>query len=374
MERSAQERLTDGLTASILECIRQSGGQPLSQQCQDHTINEICRRKKHVDAQTILQEAQERAFALWKEHTEKIEHRDGDPAPDAMSLFLNQLNSGGLTFVTWPMIQEQATTDDERLALLLRIDYLDDILPDWSEIRDFAQQHWRPQVVQLHRKWYDLSRSSGEYKAFQEALLENLIEAVKNDKTRKLCVTTLLDILQDCADQNASVEPSTIFTLFCWLADDTIRNLIMEHGPHAQAFCKWIMNLSPNETLSVVNDGMLLRLYKLSLDSEASVFCLSVLRSVLVSTRVLRFPWNALSFSWDDLLLLYLKTLYQHSSNDRVIAICTDAMDTLCNGRTAPLSECCTREIDEFETALPKAQAMMRLMERLKKHGITCTE
>jgi hypothetical protein len=88
--------------------------------------------------------------------------------------------------VTFDQIKEAASSE-ARLVLCRKMDYLDDMfLADWNEIKPILLNELRIsdnngtkfEFLKLHRKFYDLGRSSSEYLVLQYELCQNVFHAI----------------------------------------------------------------------------------------------------------------------------------------------------------------------------------------------------
>ena len=330
----------------------------------------------------ILKHAQEQAAVLRKRKV--AEQSRMHPDEDARTQMVGGTSSfslfGGVSsslllnsapaFFSWPAAQEQAETTRELLELLQKVDFVDDILPDWETgIRTFLHNALLDtgdngetkystvacNAVRLHRKWYQLTRSSAslEYQTLQLDLLENLVQSLVSAVQEgadlvKLAVATSLDIFADIVDQGSVQNRMRLYAIgtsiwTCFLVNPSSEKLLqimIDHDPHAGGLTKWIMGLTPQEVVVLLtmktarakdsgNDRLesqgddevegttiLARLW-FAVESRESMlenawsslefftveqqpvnmltkacFSRSILRSALVTTRVSGFPWH----------------------------------------------------------------------------------
>ena len=263
----------------------------------------------------ILQRAQERAVQMMHKEksvaTSSAAAASGSVAttttqqqqqPTSFSLFA----AGGMsllttasTMVTWDGICEQAATTKERLALLQKVEFIDDILPDWeTHVRPFLQKALRDiedcgddsailACVRLHRKWFHRTRGSHapEYQSLQLDLLENLVEAVNYaaaaSQTTKLrlllhllswrsddedsttlflkpAIKTSLDMFADLVDRDSVKDyqrRNAIGKLLWtrWIPCPTVRKIMVRHDTLAVGFSQWILGyLNAADTVSLL--------------------------------------------------------------------------------------------------------------------------
>jgi hypothetical protein len=114
--------------------------------------------------------------------------------------FLDQWNAGGTggglslldSIITWDRIQQE-TTLDSKLKLLLKVQHMDDIHPDWDKVCPLLLQGLQQQLqnttatdnsnddedvldfIKLHETLFEQSRSSPEYTTAQIQLCQNIV-------------------------------------------------------------------------------------------------------------------------------------------------------------------------------------------------------
>jgi hypothetical protein len=108
--------------------------------------------------------------------------------------WLNQLEGGLGPLIRMEDILE-APSNQERLALFRKM-FLDDVAPDWAEIRPIMSQVIQQQhlidkddddnnntlfidYLRLYRKWFDQGRSSTEYLSLQYDLCRSILQAIQ---------------------------------------------------------------------------------------------------------------------------------------------------------------------------------------------------
>ena len=364
---TVEERLTEVLADSLslyddnpdddsfvrLELVQRVGG-PGSRHFGDDVASVVER---------ILQQARRRAAVLRKRHSVDDPAATAATPVGSFSLFgvgtTNLLLNSSVAFFSWQAIQEQTdTTIQEKLARLEKVEYVDDILPDWeSGVRSFLETALQDKdihesvssdAVRLHRKWYQMTRGSGslEYQSLQLDLLENLLQPCSLQQgassSATLTFETALDIFADLVDRDAVKNRMRLHKIGTMIWNFVLVNplsqqllqIMINHDPHAVGLAKWIMGyLSPSEVVFLLsmkthttdnsadggaadNDATVLErlLYavetrsdileegSLSLDFltrpqqvgllSKACFCHSILRSALVTTRVVGFPWH----------------------------------------------------------------------------------
>ena len=100
---------------------------------------------------------------------------------------LDQLNGGGFSLPMSIDEIKEAPSEKERLRLLQKISYIDDILPDFSDYQSLLKSSLESTIcteatkieyIAIHRKFYDLCRTSSfEYDSIAYHLCQNLLDA-----------------------------------------------------------------------------------------------------------------------------------------------------------------------------------------------------
>lgn len=300
--------------------------------------------------------------------------------------------------ITWEQIQEMENSDVDKLNRLLQVEYIDDILPDWEKsIRPFVQslllqQERIHECRLLHQKWFGMTRgmASPEYQMLRLDLTENMIHAmeVKDDVHDVVdvrsccCIRMALDFFADLVDCCSTLQDQTRRNTFgnrLWVLmwrNPTNRTAMIQHDPMAVGFSQWIMYCTtPGETMTLVTNqhSALSELFHTARVFTESIiigdqttlrpttmiddccFCLSILRSILVSTRAAYFPWQVMmsietecnkhsGTSLEPLMLplvecyckLMYTTLHMDEANEikcfAVVTVCADALDTMVSG------------------------------------------
>jgi hypothetical protein len=413
-----EERLVELLSSSFTEFLLHSasddtGKDPIltiTDDVLEQAAAEIRRRLPSSDeavsqekVKVILQEAKRKAESQWRNKKSNSSSAKADQkkaGQQQMSLFLTGTGGGLLSasFMTWDRIQDEATNDKEKLTMLQKVEYIDDVIPDWCKAvcpflqACLLQTDLAIDCIRLHRKWFHMTRgSAAEFRSIQKDLVNNLIEvAVKltsdwkrnvpetqqnPSKTVRLCCEYAIDMFTDLlhhhsvADDNTnSIGKALWAALERDFAGGPVARCLVEPSPDAAWFCLWTRILSPDEILALVTPKedrercLLSYLFSFSLELMGSlkensqnlpniVFALSTLRSVLVSLRVLRFPWKLLSLHDNPAPVAEVKKLelfdayYQllqyllateakeeevsHAYLLRSPAMCIDAMETM---------------------------------------------
>jgi len=323
------ERLVRGVAAALADHADDDGEPCWSASLLEQARREIRRRLRGGGAaddatkdddddaeRRILERAQERAVQIMM-HKEKSVAASAAAAsgirsssvasttsttqqkqPTSFSLFAAGAGMSLLTtasMVTWDGICEQAETTQERLALLQKVEFIDDILPDWeTHVRPFLQNALHEyedgdadSAVCLHRKWFHRTRGSHapEYQAFQLDLLENLVHAVKDAAAAfqnnqaatttalftltgdddddgtffwKPAITTSLDMFADLVDRDSVKDyqrRNAIGKLLwtSWIPSSQILKIMVQHDTLAVGFSKWILGyLNAADTVSLL--------------------------------------------------------------------------------------------------------------------------
>jgi hypothetical protein len=263
-------------------------------------------RPSNIDP--ILRMAREKAWMEIIPHMQRPHSEHGHPRPaKSFSIFMNQFHPGGLAddWISWDRF-EQLDTVAEKLALLQKVQYMDDLVPDWDAVcrllrtglnlttTSTATEEPETMVmefVRLHRKWFHFTRSSnGEYRSIQIDLVQNLVDTVeKNSRSREssdqeksknvdkeakyssssrrvqnsptvteLCIYYCYDMFEDWVDRLSGLTASDTRMysigkhLWQWTASESIRHVMVYHSPYANMFRKWIpFCLTTDQTLEL---------------------------------------------------------------------------------------------------------------------------
>ena len=343
----------------------------------------------------LLRAVREAALQQWHEQTSsslpplKDPKKSSSSSSSSVSLFLRQLNAGGgalASFVTWDRIQEQTAGDEQlQLKMLLEVQHLQDILPDWAKhIRPFlcrglaaaaaaaaANHGHTDDYLKVHQEWFQKSRSSTEYRSLQIDLCENVLDSIQSDASvqqQQSKVSLTLNMFTDWMLRGLYVHDERVRKIGCTLWTLMANNrdigmMMIQADPDAMWFSAWNAHQSPDQCLQVIEQEeqtaesektillpSALQGFSQTDDDIANTryrhFWLSVIRSVLVTTRVARFPWDLLQQKDPHgfVLDLYLQECARQSSagssSDTKTLVYNDAIETLlCGCRTAVVKE-----------------------------------
>jgi hypothetical protein len=252
---------------------------------------------------------------------------------------LDQLQGGFALPVTIDEINE-AASDEERLALFQKISYVDDVLPDWTEVRSLLKsslQNSNTQIaleyLKLHRKFFGLCRSSAEYDSLAFNLCQNLMEVAIttiSDASSGLETDFFIRLMQNWRDMFLDLMQRDRYVVTNEAMETNFLNLLRtiisrpNHSiqpchilslvdPRAMWFQSWVQNVAPKHLVYLLekNSGVLPDLLRrgrannnipeTSKELAAPVVhatrlqAVSILSHILCKTRVALFPWNLLS-------------------------------------------------------------------------------
>ena len=126
-----------------------------------------------------------RAAAL---HRSKIALQPSKDVTIGQSISLWDQFSSFSERVMWIHVQS-AKDDDERLALLQKVDHIDDILSDWKEAQHLLQrglEQCNESYLDLHSKWFGHCQATAEYQTIRLDLCRNIL----NEARRQFGSTT----------------------------------------------------------------------------------------------------------------------------------------------------------------------------------------
>lgn len=258
-------------------------------------------------------------------------------APKSFSLFSSLAGGGGgglASFFSWPMIADNDNEDEIWQALMQKMEYLDDVWPDWSgEIRPWIQerlrrkQHQTEQACQLYRAWYDKARRQESPETTQLSLdfMQDIFEAVEESfqtttNTTGAAQTSLLelglDMMTDFMVRKATTPPiaclQTLWKVSCASNASTSSSpsLLMQQRVLAakDPRARWLRLYLQTHPSLYRNFGAALDISLLAftslneyedddddVTSEATRrhrYVLALLSNLLVTVRVRGFPWR----------------------------------------------------------------------------------
>jgi hypothetical protein len=299
-----------------------------------------------------LKEAMPMAIEEWKMlQGSNTSSASSSNAPKSFSL-LDQFGlGGGFVMVNFEEILE-TTSLSARLEKLKKIQYVEDILPDWKDAQAILLEGLRTteraadgtlvarEYLGLHRKWFHDGRSSPEYLGVQYQLCCNLSKCIQeliqqqstsSDYERQqqwlldliinwhqlfldlmqrdhyvpgeisAMESTLVNLLSSSSSASSNGEATVVLLPFQILA------LV---DPRASGFASWIYHRSPCDIVELLQRDNILSLVwervfamdlpHLTKDQErinnvvVRWYSLSVVTHVLMQTRVSLFPWYLL--------------------------------------------------------------------------------
>jgi hypothetical protein len=316
-------------------------------------------------AQLVMKEGIQR----WKSNksvfaSTSAEKVDGSKTSKSMTFsFLDQWNaagtSGGLSLldsiITWDRIQQE-TASDSKLQLLLKVQHMDDIHPDWDKVcplllLGLQQQHSTDNsdvvgdndnptstgdFIELHETLFEQSRSSPEYTTAQIQLCQNIVTVLQatlsihtSTNTTHLLrrlVRAFRNMWMDWMVSRGGGPNSNVNLVesigkdvwSCYWKDYSgdndkgtgtfptiLMEVMMEQDPNARWFTSWVAHLPPSKVVSLVESAPQFVSYMV-LACESSMtgntgndkhdaLCrhsLVLLASILRQTRVSLFPWQ----------------------------------------------------------------------------------
>jgi hypothetical protein len=316
----------------------------------------------------IIQDAKIRALEMFPHRlAEHGASTEGPPKPTSASIFLSQLNAtggGGLLggFVTWDMIQEQESSDEEKIDRLVKIQYVDDILEDWDTgIRPFLTQFETRQVCTLYRTWFGKARSTGttDSYAMQRDLAAQLLDVSLSNSSSTdvshMAIESAVEMFIDLVDR--SIPDCLTMGKRLWQVvlsnPKNLVDVIVQTDPYATSFALWLSTdeMTVDQTLNLASGTSLTDADEASVDISTLLeraiagqpapnghfyFILSILHSIINCTRVYKFPWDLLvERNWADVLSLFLCGVVG-TVDERHVTICLDALDILDKGMVQP--------------------------------------
>lgn len=379
------QRLVDAVAKSIVENILAQPGDESVQESittkleksYDHTvlaalIHERLEGLSTLMVEQIIQHAKDQAIEILPARiSEQEAEATLPPKQNTASIFLSQLNGGGGlldSFITWEMIQEKETTNDDKIERLKAIQYVDDILPDWdNDIRPFLAQFESLQVCTLYRTWFDKARATktSDSQALQKDLASDLFKmSVSGTSSFEVSCTSLryaIEIFIDLVDRSMP-DCFLVGELLWQIVLEKPRDLlhvVVDSDPYATSFSLWfssnemtvdkILELLAGTTTSVEGVHATVEvLLDLCFASDSSstqfYFLMELLHSTINCTRVVKFPWELLKErDLTDVFGLFLSGA-SNASDNRHLSICIDALDILEKGIRDERQRLCCRD------------------------------
>jgi hypothetical protein len=283
--------------------------------------------------QDLLMRAIPIAVQQWK-----VNRKNQEPAKtggtSSFSL-LDQLNAGFALPVTLEEIQE-ASSAQERLTVFQKIEFVEDLLPDWREIRllvragldndtDAVALHY----LALHRKWFDQARTSTDYVALEYDLCQNLVDSITGriaslgtcSSENSLLFALIqnwhdmfLDLMQRgqySEDKDMEVNMMLLLRNISIGGDILPAQIMGFIDPQARWFRSWADHVTPPHLVSLLEQtGLVPDLvarcqmpvhstndHAATLDHVLRLQSVAVLTSIICTTRVAFFPWHLFSSS-----------------------------------------------------------------------------
>ena len=261
----------------------------------------------------------------------------------SVSLF-DQLQGGFPMPVSFEEI-EGASSSEQRLEVLQKIEYLEDLVMDWNKIgpvlvKDLSESFLSNptfclELIDMHRKWFHKGRSSSEYTPLLFGICENLLQTLAKTKTidEKVIDDTIenhqiiiveslvknwrdmwLDLMQrdQYSEDLAEHMEQSMFELFLGPADCKVslfaQEVLASVDSNATWFQSWTNHLPTNDHLVSLLTGdpkALLELwdkirlsrYRGERNSMSLLHPTAIISIVLCRTRLSQFPWYALTNS-----------------------------------------------------------------------------
>jgi hypothetical protein len=265
--------------------------------------------------------------------------------------FLDQWNAagtgGGLSLldsiITWDRIQQE-TSLDSKLKLLLKVQHMDDIHPDWDKVCPLLLQGLQQQstatdnsdvvgcddpsstgdFIKLHETLFEQSRSSPEYTTAQIQLCQNIVTLLQATLAASTNTTHLLRrlirafwnmwmdwMVSRGGGPNSNVNLVESIGRDVWSCYNSrfgvMQSMMFKQDPYARWFTSWVAHLPPSKVVSLVDSAPELVSYMVLECGSVSTTCryngndnhdalcrhyLALLAGILRQTRVSLFPWH----------------------------------------------------------------------------------
>lgn len=325
-----------------------------SQETVDSLLREIAQeckeRRKRVgiacdgslSEEAFLNRVKDDAFRLWKTNSTNLPVLK-TACPQKSSQFSLLFGGSALgSFMSWERLQEESDGSTEKMIqMLLNLEHLQDILLDWDDhLAPFFLQGLRNEFTfssrdfyDLHKSWFNKSRTSNEFRTMQIGLCQNLVAVVNEqlsvgnelstESSKKIrdVVELALLMFEDWMLRGLYVHDKRVQSIgesiWNWLEIDSNGGMsvagqsVVAVDSDATWFTSWNAHLSPDQCLAIVSSDESTSIlanaihwcdsYAAKTDATVPVdsadhrlffFWVTILHSILESTRASRFPWE----------------------------------------------------------------------------------
>lgn len=361
-----------------------------------------------TEEELAMQEAIPLAIQQWKDATPVSVSKLFEKK--SISLFDQLLRGGFQPPVTIDDIKEAQSAED-RLRVFQRVSYIDDLLLDWNEIKpllssdlqESLRSYTAPELIKIHRKYYDLGRASSEYLVLQYGICHNIFDVIvayaqqddADSDSLLLLIRTWCDILVDLIQRDVFVEDlvgtmeSKMLEL---LLDDSkyhnttstasfrfsAAHVIALVDIRARWFQGWVRCTSLGNLLTLLEKTCILPTIisrcclgstKTESDNDSITLqlvlrdhSLAILGTVIEKTRVSCFPWHlASSFFYDNEQSIGGKPL--RANVDKMVDIFLQPMAI--EEPTVSFEICCRALEDIIRSAPDYSERILTLNERV---------
>jgi hypothetical protein len=283
------------------------------------------------------------------------------------------------------LLEESGESTEKKIQILLNLEHLQDILLDWDDhVAPFFLEGLRNELssssrefYELHKLWFSKSRASNEFRTMQIGLCQNLVTVIneqlaskkvplaETNNTIRDYVELALLMFEDWMLRGLYVHDKRVQSIgecfWIWLQADAEGRMsvagqsVVEVDPAATWFTSWTAHLSADQCLALaLSDGSADILSnairqchgyavktELTLSSNSNeyrmfFFWISIVHSILETTRAFRFPWDlvvvapSLEEKHAVIVNLYLHAMKFEQSDDRnALAMVGDAIQTI---------------------------------------------
>lgn len=352
--------------------------QKIAEECQER------RRCGDGPDEDFLTRVREDAVRLWKGNSVQLPVLKTAAKSSQFSLLFGGTSLG--SFMSWErLVEESGESTEKRVQILLNLEHLQDILLDWDDhVAPFFLESLRNELssssrdfFELHKRWFSKSRASNEFRTMQIGLCQNLVTVIneqlasgkelstETNNTIRDYVELALLMFEDWMLRGLYVHDKRVQSIgecfWKWLQTDAEGRMtvaghsVVEVDPAATWFTSWNAHLSADQCLAIVSsDGGASILSnairwchdyasktELALSSDIAnyrlfFFWISIVHSILETTRAFRFPWDlvidapSLGEKRAIIFNLFLHAMKHGHSDDRnVMAMIGDAIQTI---------------------------------------------
>ena len=251
-----------------------------------------------------------------------------------------------------PFIWENVNnaSQEEIIRELAKVEYVDDLVPDWNDILLFLKDTDHDKFAAIHHALFEKSRTSLEHEVLQQGILESVFSRVQwilNDKGTKVdalpdIVVLFKKIWMDCMERTVCLRSANHIGQTIW------NTLLKPHKEQPSAFIRcmkdtkaewfsaWTRHLSIHDVLQLVDDSfsiLPMLVNRSERKDELGGYFTCILRSILVKIRVSLFPWHVLAdYSKEQAMDLLFQIFMSRLNDPERLPVALESLEVLIIG------------------------------------------